>query len=65
MKGKYKVHSDNKRKFAIKVESGEYDAIVFKKKKDAPHYIWPSNAFNIYKKELRGGGSRIRSGINE
>ena len=50
LKGKYKVHSDNKKKFAIKVESGEFDSIVFKKRKDAPSFVWPPSAFNIYKK---------------
>lgn len=50
LKGKFKIHSDNFKKFSIVVGAGEYDSIVFKKRKDAIKYIWPVTAFNIFKK---------------
>lgn len=53
LKGKYKIHSDTKKKFSIKLESGEYDSVVFKKKKNATRFEWPSKAFSLYKKEFK------------
>jgi hypothetical protein len=50
LKGRYKEHSDTLKKFSIKVEAGEYDSIVFKKKKDVVNFVWPTNSISIYKK---------------
>jgi hypothetical protein len=59
LKGKYKLHSDTMKKFSIKVEAGQYDAIIFKKRRDATQFEWPTQAINIYKKELKDRGESM------
>jgi hypothetical protein len=51
LKGRYKGLSGSNQKFCIKVEKGEYAVIVFKP--IVPRPVWPSKAFNFYRKELK------------
>lgn len=39
------------KKFCIKIEKGEYAVVVFKLNSNMDGYKWPSEAFNIFKKE--------------
>lgn len=55
-------HKDEKVPFTLKVEKGEYTSVVFKidKERATKELVWPSHAFNIWRKKLGEGGSMSR-----
>jgi len=64
LKGKFKIHSDNMKTFAVKIDKGEYNSIVFKRKKNANSFVWPPTAINVYKREFKAANESQMHQIN-